>query len=112
MSLGFLYVVTEDGALVDTVEYESGAPSKAVADVAAALGMDEAAAAKLVAKNNPGAELSSEDAARALAEQIAAKNVPDRDPETYLDPDGNDVPLRVTDQRPAPAAPQIVKTEA
>jgi hypothetical protein len=101
VGIEYLYVVQDrDGEtmLVDTVEYDSGQDtSQAVANVMADLNMDEAQARKLIAKSNPGRELTSEQAARKLADQIASRSVPDRDPDTYGDPD---LPLRVTEDKP------------
>lgn len=110
----YLYVTCgEGGPLLDTVEYDDAQTvAPAVAEVAAALAIDVDEARKLVARKNPGAEVNSYDSARQLAEQIASRSVPDRDPSTYIGPDGYDGPLVVTDVRP-PAAPMalVTKTE-
>jgi hypothetical protein len=98
------------GREVDAVEADDEQQSGAVVAVMGALGMDEAAARKLVAKNNPGAELSPLEARDQLAEQIVAQTVPDRPADTYVCPDGHTDGLRITDDRPLPPAVSIVPT--
>lgn len=101
------------GAEVDRVEYDAGAAAPAVQDVANALNLSVDKAAAIVAEQNPGAELSSEDNARSLAEQIAAKSVKDRPKATYVCPSGCASPtLSVTDSNPTPmVAVAIAKQE-
>ena len=75
--------------------------------------MSEDEARKLVAKRNPGAELSPEDAGKALAARIVAKDVPDRDPGTYGCRRGHTGALTTTTTRPAPVEVfAIVQTPA
>lgn len=116
MALRKLYVTCAEGgcgAEVDVVEFEDVATAPAVTEVMHALAMDEDEARKLVAKRNPGAELSPQDAAAALAARIVAKDVPDRDPATYRCRRGHDGALTTTTTRPAPVEVfAIVQTPA
>lgn len=112
-SIRFVFVSCADcGAEVDRVEYDDAPTSAAVAAVVAALGIDDAAAVKLVKRNNPGAELTSEQNARALAELIAARAVDDRAAETYACPNGHDGELVVSDDNPTPAVATMIAKEA
>jgi hypothetical protein len=89
---------SECGTEVDRVKYTPAeGPPPAVATVAAALGLSEADAEKLVKKENPEALRSSEEAARALADDIAARDVEDRAADTYACPNGHDADLEVTE---------------
>lgn len=98
-----LYVVcSECNSEIDRVEYDADAPSAAVQAVVDALAVSEEEAAKLVKKNNPGAELSSEDRARYVAEKIVAGTMEDRLAESYACPLGHDAPRAVTDSSPTP----------
>jgi hypothetical protein len=83
------------GAEVDKVEYDPDAANPAVAAVVAALGVDEEAALRLVKRHNPDAAVDPVESATALADQIAAKSVPDRDESTYACPQGCDTTLEV-----------------
>lgn len=113
MALKLIYIVCSCGATVDMVEYDDAATSRAVSDVMAALDVDEARARELVGTNNPGAELTGEENARMLADQIRTRSVPDRDKDTYTCGNGHyDKPLAITDQRPAPAAVSLQKVPA
>lgn len=97
----YLYVVGEGGELVDTVEYDDAqSQAPAVAEVMSALNVSADEARDMVAKANPGAELTSGERARQLAEQIAAREVPDRGPETY---GGYTGALSVTEEKPRSA---------
>lgn len=100
----------ECGAEVDAVEADDAGPAKAVQDVMAALDMSETEARKLVAKRNPGAELSSVESQGQLVERVLAKDVKDRPAETYVCPNGHDGELTASDQRPAPPASLVVRT--
>lgn len=111
MAMKIRYLVcTTCGREVDAVEADDEQQSAAVLAVMTALGMDEPAARKLVAKNNPGAELSPLEARDQLAEQIVAQTVPDRPADTYVCPDGHADGLRLTDDRPLPPSSLIVPT--
>lgn len=98
-----VYVVcSECNGEIDRIEFDADAPSAAVQAVTEALGLDEKAAFDLVKKQNPGAELNSEQKAKYLAEQIVARNVDGRDQETYVCPLGHDAELKVTEDSPTP----------
>jgi hypothetical protein len=113
MALKVIYVVCACGQPVDMIEYDDAATSRAVSDVMAALAMDEAEARELVGQSNPGAELTGEEQARKLADLIIRREVPDRDEATYVCAAGHtDYDLSVTDVRPAPVAPSIVRIPA
>lgn len=81
--LGFYYVVNKDGEEVDRVEYDPDAVSDAVIKVQEALGKTPEEALALVQEHNPDGALSNRENAKALADLIAARKVPDRDPSTY-----------------------------
>lgn len=101
MPIAHIFVTDQNGHEIDRIEYDAGSSeSKAVLDVMTALNKTAAEARALVAAENPGAELSSEENARALADQIAAKTVPDRDADTYGKADSV---LSVQDHNPTPA---------
>jgi hypothetical protein len=113
MALKIIHVVCACGAPVDVVEYDDAAVSKPVADVMAALDVSEDEARRMVGTRNPGAELTGEEQARALAEQITKRAVPDRDRETYTCSAGHwDKELSVTELRPAPVPVSIVQIPA
>jgi len=113
MALRMIYVVCACGAPVDTVEYDDAATSKAVQDVMDALGVPEAEARKMVGTMNPGAELTGEENARKLADQIVRRAVPDRDADTYTCLVGHDDrPLSVSETRPAPVSVSLVQIPA
>lgn len=106
MSIRYVHVVCAEsdcGAEVDRIEYDEDAIAPAVQAVMDSLDLDQAAATKLVAEHNPGAELSSKQSAHALAEQIVNKTVADRDAWTYDCPRGHDGGLKITDD-PEPLA--------
>lgn len=96
------------GAEVDRIEYDDGAASPAVTAVADALGVDAAEAARLVKKANPGAELSSEDNARALAAAVVAGKVDGRRADEC--PNGH-TDLTVSDSNPTPAVTTTIAKE-
>jgi hypothetical protein len=101
------------GAPVDVVEYDDAATSKAVSDVMAALSIDEAEARDLVGRSNPGAELTGEENARGLADQIVRRDVPGRDPDTYRCSNGHDDhDLHTSEERPLAVPPMIVQVPA
>lgn len=103
MAIAYQYVVCADcGAEVDRLEYEPGAASPAVQTVADALGLEPDAARKLVAKNNPGAELTSEEQTTALGQAIVAGEVEDRPAEADACPFGHDAGLRLQTEPPTP----------
>src|SRR5688500_18756528 len=83
--------VGDEGALcgrtVDVVGYDA-APQRPAAVVAlmGTLDVSEKEARSLVADRNPDALRTQEENARALAEQIVSKSVPDRDASTYVCP--------------------------
>lgn len=113
MALRMIYIVCACGAPVDVVEYDDAAQSKAVSDVMAALGANEAEARRMVGQRNPGAELTGEERGRQLAEQITRRDVPDREPETYTCAALHwDKPLSVSEQRPAAVPVSIVQVPA
>ena len=113
MALRMIYVVCACGAPVDYIEYDDAATSKAVRDVMDALAMDEAEAKRLVGQQNPGAELTNEENARALADQIVRRAVPDRGADTYRCSVGHDDrELHVQEDRPAPVPVSIQQIPA
>jgi hypothetical protein len=113
MALKMIYVVCACGAPVDVVEYDDAATSKAVQDVIDALAIPEAEARKLVGTKNPGAELTGEENARKLADQIVRRAVPDRDANTYTCMAGHDDrPLSVSETRPPAVPVSIVQIPA
>jgi hypothetical protein len=113
MALKLTYIVCACGAPVDVVEYDDAATSKPVADVMAALNVSEAEARDLVGTKNPGAELTGEEQARALADQIIHRAVPDRDPSTYVCANGHtDHDLHTQEERPLAVPPMIVQVPA
>ena len=113
MALKLLYVVCECGQPEDVVEYDDAAVSGPVQDVMNALNVDENRARQMVAEANPGAELTGEENGRWLADRIARRDVPDRAKNTYRCSNGHlDTTLSVTDQRPAPPVPTIIRTPA
>jgi hypothetical protein len=109
----FVFVTcAECGAEVDRIEYDTEPTSPAVQQVMAALDVDEKTAVSLVKKNNEGAELTSEQQSRALAQAIVDRSVPDRDAETYACPLGHDGELKVTDDNPTPVVSTRLEKEA
>lgn len=104
MAIAYLFVTCADcGAEVDRLEYEPDTPAPAVQTVADALGLDLSDARKLVRSKNPGAELSSEEQTRALADRIVATDAElDRTPESYACPSGHEAGLAVSDTNPTP----------
>jgi len=113
MALKLIYIVCACGAPVDVVEYDTASASKAVTDVMAALGIGYPEARELVGSSNPGAELTSEEQARGLADQIIHRNVPGRDPGTYVCANGHsDHELHTSEERPVAVPPMIVQVPA
>lgn len=108
-----VYVVcSECNSEIDRVEYDADAPSAAVQAVVDALAVSEEEAAKLVKKNNPGAELSSEDRAKYLASKIVDGVVEDRAENTYGCPLGHNAPREITDTSPTPlVSTTVIKKE-
>lgn len=113
MPVRFVYVACATcGAEVDRVEFDAGAAAPAVQDVANALKISAKEAAALVEAKNPGAQLSSEDNARALAESIADKSVDGRLKGTYQCPNGHKDGLTVTETSPTPSIVAAVERSA
>jgi hypothetical protein len=113
MALKIIHVVCACGAPVDVVEYDDAATSVDVTNVMAALQVPEEEARRLVAERNPGAELTGEEQARQLAEQIMQRSVPDRPSSTYVCSAGHpDQPLQVSETRPAPVPVSVIKVPA
>lgn len=80
-------VCGECRGLVDIVGYDAAEKTPAaVSTVMATLNLPEKAARAIVAEHNPDQLLTQREAAEALAEQIVAREVPDRDASTYLRP--------------------------
>lgn len=113
-SIKYVFVVCKEcGTEVDRVEYDDASASPAVSAVMDALGMDEADAKKLVKSKNPGAELSSSDAAHALAQEIADRSVKGRAKDTYVCRLGHKEGLEVSEAVPTPAVvTEIAKQES
>jgi hypothetical protein len=76
----------ECGGEVDRVEWND-APVKvppAVESIMGTLGVSERKAREIVKESNPEALVSERDGARALAEAIVSRSVPDRPADTYV----------------------------
>lgn len=113
VAIKYLFVVCADcGAEIDRLEYDAGAEAPAVVAVADALGVDTDQARKLVAKQNPGAELTNEANTRNLADQITAGTVngyPDQACPASPDHTG----LEVSEDNPTPVVvTRIAKVSA
>lgn len=97
----FVFVVCATcNAEADRIEFDPDANSHAVDLVVEALGVSVEAAVSMVGKANPGAELSSADNARGLADAIVAGQV-----EGYPQlscPNGHDS-FTVSESNPTPA---------
>ena len=104
VAIAYLYVTCADcGAEVDRIEYDPEADSSAVQAVAAALDLDQQEARKLVQSKNPGAELSSREAADELAAKVVERDTTlDRPADSYACPAGHDSGLEVGDGPPTP----------
>lgn len=105
MAIAYLFVTCADcGAEVDRLEFEPDTDSAAVLAVVGATGLDRDAAAKLVAKHNPGAELTSEEATRQLGDAIVAGKVDGRPVDADRCPiDAEHSGLQVQNDNPTPA---------
>lgn len=113
MAIKMVHVVcAECRAEVDRIEYDENGLSRAVQNLMNDLGYDLAKAIKTVKRDAPGAEFSSEENARSLAESIANQTVEGRPAESYACPNGHDSYLLVTDDNPTPAvSTAVTKTE-
>lgn len=89
-------VCSECGGMVDRVGYDA-APQfpPALASLMGDVGMSEKEARALLADRNPDALRTQEENARDLVDRILAKDVADRDADTYTCPNGHDAGLEV-----------------
>lgn len=102
MNMYYLFVVcSECNSEVDRIEYDD-ADSPAVLATMDALNVSQVEATKLVAKTNPGAELSNSANARDLADRIANKSIKGRAKNSYKCPLGHNASLTVTEDNPTP----------